>query len=379
MEKSTTHLMIVAGEASGDMHAAHLVDQIKALDPSITFSGVGGRAMEKNGVELYSHLADLAVVGFTEVFRHLGEIRAVFRLILDKVDETKAQAVILVDFPGFNLRLAKELKKRGVKVFYYISPQVWAWKENRVKLIKEYVDEMFVLFPFEEEFYRKHDYPVHFVGHPLLDMIKPKMSREHLLSSLGLSCDKLTIGIFPGSRKIEIERLLPIMLDTARILSQENKNVQFLLSRAPTITKEFMEKHIRLTDLPLKIFDQPGYDGLNACDVCMVTSGTATLETAILEKPMVVVYKTSFLTYLLARLFIKIPYIGLVNVVAGKKIVPECIQFEATPKNISTHLKEIFTNEIKSAETHSELQKLKNLLGEPGASHRAARKILELI
>ena len=377
METPQKHIVIVAGEASGDMHAACLVKEIKSINPNTKFSGLGGAQMKKAGVELYENLADLAVVGFVEVLKHLAEFRRIFRLILEKVRETKADAVILVDYPGFNLRFAEELKKQNpnIKVIYYISPQVWAWKENRVQLIKQYVDKMLVLFQFEQEFYSKHGMDVDFVGHPLLDLVKVDAPSEVVLQSVGLPLNKFTVGILPGSRKKEVERLLPIMLDAAKLLYEENNKIQFLLMKAPTIDEDFMKRYTSATPFPIKIVSDQTYDGMNASQICMVASGTATLETAILEKPMVVVYKTSFLTWFLAKSFVKIPYIGLVNVVAGKKIVPECIQFDATPQKIAAELKNIFTNELKITEIKSGLAKVKSSLGGGGASRRAAEII----
>ena len=373
------HIIMVAGEASGDMHAAHLVQELKILNPRLTFSGLGGNQMKKAGVELYENLADLAVVGFVEVLKHLGEFKRIFNLIIEKVEETKADAVILVDYPGFNLRLARALRKMNVKIIYYISPQLWAWKESRIKLIREYTDKMIVFFKFEEEFYSKRGLTVDCVGHPLLDMIQIRLPREHVLESAGFSKEKLTVAILPGSRQREVEELLPVMLKAAQILFKENKNMQFFVLRAPTIEADLISRYAVPSGFPIKILSDQTYDGINASDVCMVASGTATLETAILKKPMVVVYKTSFLTWCLARLFIKIPYIGLVNVVAGKKIVPECIQFDATPEKVADALKNIFTDEIKIAEIKSQLAKAKSSLGAPGASQKAAQIILKTI
>ena len=306
MTTANNHIVIVAGEASGDMHAAHLVESIKHLDPSVIFSGLGGSKMEAAGVELYQDLTKIAVVGFWEVVKHYKDIKKAFDLILKKIKAVNADAVILVDYPGFNLRLAKELKKRNVKVIYYIRPQVWAWKEKRVHFIKKNVDRMLVLFQFEKSFYARFGADVQFVGHPLVDTIKVHATKESLLESKNLSADQLTIGILPGSRQKEIETLLPIMLQAARILNQEFPQIQFLIIKAPTITKASIKEHLQSASLTYQIVDENVYDGINACDLCMVASGTATLETAILQKPMVVVYKASFLTWILAKLFVKI-------------------------------------------------------------------------
>ncbi|MBN1870565.1 MAG: lipid-A-disaccharide synthase [Candidatus Omnitrophica bacterium] len=379
MEEPKKHLIIVAGEASGDMHAAHLVEAIKHLDASITFSGLGGPMMKAGGVQLYDDLTKMAVVGFWEVVKYYKNIKKAFDLVLSKIEATNIDAVILVDYPGFNLRLARELKKRHIKVIYYISPQVWAWKEKRVYYIKKYIDRMLVLFRFEKEFYAKFGMDVHFVGHPLMDVIKIHNTKERFLEDRALSVDKLTIGILPGSREKEVKTLLPIMLDAASILEQEFPQVQFLIMRAPTIERSFIEKYLKNRILACQIVEDTTYDGINACDLCMVASGTATLETAILQKPMVVVYKTSLFTWILAKLFVKIKDIGLVNIVAKKRIVPECVQFQATGGNIARELKDIFTDELKIAEMKTRLKTVKESLGESGASKRAAEEVLKSI
>ncbi len=367
--------MIVAGEASGDMHGAHLIKTIHALDPQIVFSGVGGRRMEEAGVHIDYYLADLAVVGFTEVIRNYFEIRKVFHLIVQEALLRKVDAVILIDFPGFNLRLAKELKKHHIKIIYYISPQVWAWKENRVEIVKKYIDKIIVFFPFEKNLYQKHGIEATCVGHPLLDTMTLKKDRKDLLSSVNFDHKKPIIGILPGSRKKEIERLLPVMLNSAEIIHRQYPQTQFLLLRALSLDTSFFEPYIQNKNIPLKIISDYYYEGINACNVCIVASGTATLETAILKKPMVIVYKTSLLTWILAKLFIKIPYIGLVNVVAGKKIVPECIQFEATSTSIALEISKILT-EKRSSEMKVALEKIKHILGDQGALERAAKEVL---
>ena len=369
----------MAGEASGDMHAARLVEELKKLDPSLRFSGLGGEKMKAAGVELFDDLTRFAVVGFTEVLKYYGSFKSIFDAFLDKVREVKPAAVILVDYPGFNLRLAKELKKLDTKVIYYISPQVWAWKENRVDLIKACVDRMIVLFPFEKEFYAQRGLDVFWCGHPLMDEIKTLRGKEKFLESIGLSDYKLTIALLPGSREGEVQRHLSVMLKTADLLNRDFPMIQYLIIKAPTIKEELIKKYLPGYLPQARIVDGNSYDGLNAANLAIVASGTATLETAILEKPMVVVYKTSFVTWFLAKAFIKIPYIGLVNVVAGRKIVPECIQFDATPSRIAEELKNIFTNEPRLAEIKEALRKVRAALGPPGASERAAKEILKII
>ena len=373
--------MIVAGETSGDMHAAHLIEELKRLDPALTFSGLGGPQMQNAGVELYKDLTQIAVVGFFEVLKHFWAFKKAFELFLEKVKEHKPAAVILIDYPGFNLRLAKELKKLNTKVIYYISPQVWAWKENRVYHIQKYVDKMLVLFQFEKNFYARHGINVEFVGHPLIDTVVPTTSREYFLKAQELDPAKTTVGLLPGSRVKEIEKHLPIMLEAAKILTQDFPNLQFILVKAPNISLPIINQltadHRPLTTF--KIYENQPYDAINACDACLVSSGTATLEVALLEKPMVVIYKTSFLTWGLAKCLVKIQNIGLVNVVAGKRVVPECVQFQATGTHIAAQLKPILENKTLSTQIKSELQKVRASLGLPGASHRAAEVITKFL
>ena len=376
MESKPKHFILVAGEASGDLHGAHLVEAIKSLSPSTTFSGLGGEKMKSSGVELYGDLIQMAVVGFWEVLKHYGEIKKIFHLILKKIDSINVDAVILIDYPGFNLRLAKKLKQRNIKVIYYISPQVWAWKKNRVHFIKKHVDQMLVLFPFEVDFYAQFGIDVHCVGHPLIDTIQINTPKERFLPSLSLPAETLTIGILPGSRQKEIEVLLPIMLSAAKILVKTFPEIQFLILKAPTISRSLLEHYLNGSTLTYRIVDEDTYNGINACNLCMVASGTATLEVAILQKPMVIVYKTSLFTWLLAKLFVKIKDIGLVNVVAGKRIVPECVQYQATGTKIAKELTDIFTNELKIAEIKINLKGVKESLGLSGASRRAAEEIL---
>ncbi len=373
------HLIIVAGEASGDDRAAELVAALKEATPSLSFSGLGGKKMAKQNIEIYFDLASIAVVGFAEVIKHLGTIKHAFQLILKKVDEQKPAAAILVDYPGFNLRLAKELKKRGVPVIYYISPQVWAWNAKRIDLIKKVVDQMLVFFKFEEMLYARHGYPVDFVGHPLVDKVKVNITQDDFLKKIELSANGRTIGILPGSREKEIQAIFPIMLKAAQHLYQKNPAFQFLAFKAPTIDETTFSQYTKDLTFPIRVVNENTYDGINACEFCLVASGTATLETAILKKPMIVIYRTSLLTWALAKCLIKIPNIGLVNVVAGKKIVPECVQFDATPKNIAYQTIGLLSDDKRIKDTVQALSDVKNALGAPGASARAAQTIIHFL
>lgn len=375
------NILVVAGEASGDLHAGHLVRQLKTIRPDLSFFGLGGKNMRDAGVKVASDLTELAVVGFFEILKNYGIFKKFFRGILERTDALKPEAAILVDYPGFNLRLAKELKKRGVKVVYFISPQVWAWGKKRIAFIKRHVDLMLVLFKFEETLYSDGRFNVKFVGHPLLDIVRPSSSRLRLLEEIGFKTQFKTIALLPGSREAEVRRHLGVMLEAARRIHAGATNTQFLVCRAGTLPRQLFKDTLDRTkiDFPYKILDNRTYDGLEASDFAIVASGTATLETAILNRPMIIIYKVATLTYLLARMCVKIPHIGLVNVVAGEKIVPELIQFEATGKKIAETALRLLGDKNALEKIHAELYALKNTLGIPGASARAASEIAKFL
>ena len=378
MEKK---ILVVAGEASGDLHAASLVSALKKTNPEIKFFGLGGKHMREVGVEIVYDLTTLAVVGFFEILKNYAHFKKIFDSLVQKIKQVRPDAAILIDYPGFNLRLARELKKEGIKVIYFISPQVWAWGKKRITFIRKNIDLMLVLFKFEEILYADGSFNVKFVGHPLLDIVKSTMDRPQLLDSIGFKNNLSTIALLPGSREREIINHLPVMLAAAQEIYKTNKNTQFLICQAQTVARQLMKDIIDRTkiDFPYKILDDQTYDGINASDLVLVASGTATLETAVLNRPMIIIYKVSFLTWVLAKLFIKIPYIGLVNVVAGQKIVPELIQFDATPRKISKLALELLNDTKRREKICAELYALKNSLGIPGASLRAAEEVTKFL
>ncbi|MEK7850237.1 MAG: lipid-A-disaccharide synthase [Candidatus Omnitrophota bacterium] len=378
MEKK---ILVVAGEASGDIHAANLVLQLKNIYPDALFYGLGGKNMKAAGVDISCDLTALAVVGFSEILKNYSKFKKIFLDLLEKTKEIRPDAAILVDYPGFNLRLAGALKKMGIKVAYFISPQVWAWGSQRTQFIKKNVDLMLVLFKFEEILYRDNIFNVKFVGHPLLDIVKPTMDRGQLSDAIGMKKSGRIIAILPGSREREVTNHLPVMLEAAQEIYKKIADAQFLICRTTTVKRETFKQIIDRTkiDFPYKVIDDTTYAGIHASDFVLVASGTATLETAILNKPMVIIYKVSFLSWLLAKMFIKIPHIGLVNVVAGQKIVPELVQFDATPKKIAKVAISLLEDKEELRKVHAELYALKNTLGIPGASRRAAEEIAKLL
>jgi len=285
----------------------------------------------------------------------------------------------LIDYPGFNLRFAKRVKKLGIPIVYYISPQVWAWGGNRVKKMKGLIDKMIVIFPFEVDIYKKFDIDCEFVGHPLLEVVRPVLSQEDFQSKFDLRKNEVLLGLLPGSRWQEVERILPIMLESAKLLELRIKNLKVMLGLAPTIKKERVQTILNQFKIEVKLIENLTYDMMKHSDILLVASGTATLESAILGTPFLVLYKTGFWTYLFAKSLVSIPNIALANVVAGKKIVPEYIQSRAVPKDIAEEMNDILTNKQRYKSIQNELSLVKEKIGQPGASKKAAEIISKMI
>ena len=372
-------IFVVAGEVSGDIHAASLIVQLKTINPSLEFMGLGGKHMGEEGVNLFFDLTKIAVVGFTEVFRNLFLFRRIFFDFIRKAEKEKPDAIILVDYPGFNLRLAKVLKKKGFKIIYYISPQIWAWGAKRIEEIKKYVDKMIVLFDFEKDIYQKKGISVDFVGHPLLDRATKTLTKPEFSEGLSLKEKNPIISLLPGSRNNEIKKILPIMLESAKLIYREFPKAQFLLLSSSSVDIDTYNNFVSKYNLPIRILDRQHYNAIAYSNLALIASGTATLEAAILNTPMLIVYKVSFLTWAYAKSLIKIPYIGLVNVVARKQIAPEYIQFKARPELISKEAIELLKDKEKYNILLKELSQIKTHLGSPGASQRAAQSITSLL
>lgn len=367
-------VMIVAGEASGDLHGSFLVREMLAINPALSFYGIGGGKMKEAGVELLASATDIGVVGVTEVFSKLGAFIKIIADIRKSMDRLKPTLLILIDFPDFNLNfVAKAAKKRGIRIFYYISPQVWAWREGRVKQIKRMVDKMAVILPFEVDFYAAHGFAVDYVGHPLRDTVQTAYTKSQARIQFGLSEGQTTIGLLPGSRTAEINRLLPEMVKAAQIISQKIPDVQYILPLAGTLKEESVAGIIAAAGLAVKIVSGRTYDVLAACDLAIVTSGTATLETGLMGVPMVIIYKMSVFSALIGKLIINPRHIGLVNIIAGKTVVPELIQHKASGPRIASEVLSIILNPNKKQEIIRELNNLREKLGEPGAARRAAQ------
>ncbi|MBI3616257.1 MAG: lipid-A-disaccharide synthase [Candidatus Omnitrophica bacterium] len=369
--------MIIAGESSGDLHGGHLAQALKAARPDLKLFGLGGSSMREAGVEILADPTGIAVIGLIEVFRHLPTFRRLFHQAVAALDERKPDLVILIDYPGFNLRFAEEVKRRGIRLVYYISPQIWAWDPGRIRKIKRLVDRMLVVFPFEKTLYEQNGVPVTFIGHPLLDNVKPTLSHLEALERFGLEDGLPIIGLLPGSRDLEVRRILPALLAAGeKMLQNLPSSARFLLIKAPHLPWELYRQALNRSSLKPKVVERWDYDGIYTCDLVMVASGTATLECALLNRPMLIVYKTSWPTYFLSRFFIRIPVIGLVNVVAGEKVAPEFIQHRANPAAISKAALELWNSAEQRNTMKSDFEKIRQSLGTPGASGRAAQAVL---
>ncbi len=375
MDRTPQKILIIAGEESGDMRAAALVHAVRQLRPDVHFFGIAGNRCRQEGVQTFADITDLAVIGFIEVIKNISRIKRIFNLAIEHARTERPSVAVLVDYPGFNLRLAKELKKLGIKVVYYVSPQVWAWKESRINTIKKTVDRMMVLFPFEKDLYAKHGYPVDFVGHPLVDEVHADTPRPNALERIGLNDKKLVLGILPGSRAKEISRHLPIMLEAAALVQEQKPDVQLLLLKTKNLDHTLFTPYIKDAPQGLKL-SEDYYNALNACDAAIVCSGTATLETGLMQKPMVVIYKTSWMTWLIAKGVIKIPRIALINIVAGEEIAKELLQQAASPRRIADEALKLL-DPMEAGAHRQKLARVKTLLGEPGASARAAKIVIQ--
>lgn len=372
-------IMIIAGEASGDLHGSSLALALKELEPDVKLIGMGGEKMVKAGLQSFQDIKDLSVIGLIEILSSLGKFKAAFNLLAGKLDSEKPDCVVLIDYPEFNLRFAKEAKKRGIPVIYYISPQIWAWRKERVNIIKEYVDKMIVILGFEKDFYAEEGVDVEFVGHPLLDSVRPSFKKEEFMKKYGLEPAFKTIALLPGSRLTEIERNLPIMLKAAKRIKDRFGDSQFILAKPAEISSSVYEKILKRAPLKPVVAEGYPYDCINAAELVLVASGTATVETMILDKPMLIIYKVSLLTWLIGKMLVRIPNIGLVNIIAGEKIVPELVQFDATPSKITSEASSLLSSPEKMEAMRTRLAAVRSGLGGPGASSRAAEIILNKI
>lgn len=374
-----TKILIISGEASGDLHGANLVNELRRKAPSLTYFGVGSKRMRDAGVQMLADASEISVVGATEVLTHVGAIYRVFSRLKKFLKEDRPDLLVLIDFPDFNIMLGKVAKKLGIPVLYYISPQVWAWRKGRVHKIAEIVNAIVVVFPFEVEIYKAAGVDVRFVGHPLTDVVTSGYSKIDARKYLGLDPARRTIALLPGSRRKEIMHLLPDMLEAARKLEAMFEDLQFVLPVAPTLERDFIQHHVDRSGVVVAIIDGRVYDVLRASDAAIVTSGTATLETGLMGVPMVIVYRMSGLSYFIGSLIIHVDHVGLVNIVAGKRLVPELIQEDATPQKIADAVSKMLREPEYYRAITDGLDTLRAQLGDAGASARAADVVLELL
>ncbi|MBU1743059.1 MAG: lipid-A-disaccharide synthase [Proteobacteria bacterium] len=376
---SAPRIMIAAGEASGDARGAALVRAVKARRPEVEFYGLGGEAMAAAGAQILVPAEDLAVVGFTAVVPKLRFFRRVLKDITRRLHEEKPDLLILIDYPDFNLRLAKAGRRAGVPVFYYIAPQLWAWRPGRVKHFRRFVDRLAVLFPFEPAWFAARGVRVDFVGHPLYDEV-PELSREEARGRLGLRSKGRLVGLLPGSRWSEVGRILPEFLGAARILHQRDPDVEFLLPVAPTVNTGWIDDQAAATGLPVRMFRGQTHVVMAAVDVALTASGTATVELALSGTPMVVVYKGSRINELIARLLVRgVDHAAMVNLIAGREIVPELLQHAARDRFIARRALNILENPDLYARIRRDLAEVRRRLGPGGATDRAADIVLNFL
>ena len=368
-------VMIIAGEASGDLHGAGVVRELLKKNPKLDVFGVGGDKMKREGMNLVYHIRELGFMGFLEVIKHLPFIKVMEHTLEQIVKFKKPDVLLLIDYPGFNLRFAKRVRKYGPKIVYYVSPQVWAWHRSRVKKMRGIVDSMLVVFPFEVDFYRQENIPVEFVGHPLLEVLDVGLTRKNFCKRYGIDPSRKILGLIPGSRRQEIEMIFPVMLRAARMIAAEEE-MEIAVAVAPTLEESFFRMRYNLEGVHL--VKGATYDVMSQSHFAFVTSGTATLETACFGTPMFVLYKTSWLTYLIGRLLIRVRNIGLVNIIAGKTIAPEFIQHRVSVGTLVKEALKTLRDEGLLKTMRAELSLLKKQLGSAGASKRVAQHILQM-
>ena len=378
-QKSPLSVMFSAGESSGDQHAANMFLELKKHQPDIKGFGMGGAKMALAGIDIRYDSGSIGVIGVVEVLKHYGEIRRALKLIQQLVSTERPDLLVCVDYKEFNLKLARFAKQCGVKVLFYVSPQVWAWRPGRVKTYGKAIDMMAVIFPFETTYYDAENVPVRYVGHPSVDKVHPQRSRLEDMAIFNLDEGNPVIGLLPGSRANEINRLLPIMLAAAEILQARIPGIQFILPQADSISDELLENYMDRSPFKITVIKNQPYDVIQCCDVVMTTSGTATIEIALLNVPMVITYKLAALTYWLGRWLVNTPFIGLPNIILGKGFIKELIQHEATSENLAEEIERILTDKFYADQMRDNLNQVKQQLGQGGGSKNMAELALEIM
>lgn len=367
-------VLIVAGEASGDLYGGQLIREVTRMRRDIVFFGVGGTSMRGEGLVALVNSEDITVVGLLEVVGHLGTIKRALNSVIESISTMRPDLVLLIDFPDFNFRVARAARRAGVPVFYYISPQVWAWRRGRVKTLAKLVDKMVVIFPFELDIYRKAGVDVEFLGHPLMDVVT-RAERDLVVEKK----KGYTVALLPGSRRGEVERHMPVMLGAAKIIADTIGDVSFTIPLAPTLTASDIEPYLEGGPVQVRVREGEFHRVVKGAHAAIVSSGTATVETALLGTPMVVIYRLNEVTYLLARLLVRVPYIAMVNLISSRKVVPELVQHEATPERIAREVLTILADGPARQRMKQDLAEVRRRVGRPGASARVAQRVIEFL
>lgn len=371
-------ILIVAGESSGEKYGAGLVREFRKLHPEVRFFGIGGKQMSAEGVEVLFPMEHLAVMGIFEVISHVPRIRWIFQHIVQEAASRRPAAAVLIDSPDFNLRLARKLKKAGIPVLYYVSPTVWAWRRGRLKAVRKYVARMMLIFPFEEEIYKAEDIPAVYIGHPLLERVKADLSREEFFARYGLDPGKKLVVLLPGSRKSELRSHSPVLAEVAERI-RSSVPAEFVLVLAESLERAELEKAFSGRIRGLRIIDRDGYSAMAAADIVLSACGTATLEAALLGTPVVAFYRISPLSYHAGRRFVRIRHYSIVNILAGKAVIPELIQGEFTAGNLARETIKVLGSDELRAEMKAEFMKIRKGLGEGRASENAALELEKFI
>lgn len=371
--------MILAGEASGDAHAAEFVTSLRAIEPGIQLSGMGSSEMKNAGVEVFFDSSIIAVVGLVEVLRHWGDIKKAMAIVKQRLEEDRPDLLVLVDYPEFNLKMARHARSLGIKVLFYVSPQVWAWRPKRIHKIGRLIDHMAVIFQFEKKYYERANIPVSFVGHPLVDKVNVDQGPQKTRERLGISLGHRVIGLLPGSRQSEIMRLLPLMIETARTMSMRDDQLKFILPVARSLDFDEISKQCADSGVEIIPSQDNIYDLISSCDAIVSCSGTVTLEIALLEIPLCIVYKMSWLSYQIMSRLITIPHIGLVNIVADGAIVTELLQDDANPDRVSAELFNLLENRSTIDKVKKGLTLVRENLGAGSGSENVAKLIIKLL
>ena len=372
-------VLVVAGEASGDAHASELVAALKALRPDLHFFGMGGARLAAQGVELLFDAGEVSVMGITEVLPRLPRILRVMRGLAEAAEARRPVCAVLVDIPDFNLRLAARLKAQGVPVAYYVSPMIWAWRRGRVKAIRRLVDRMLCILPFEEPFYREAGVAARYVGSPVLEQVPPPADAVTFRRALGLSPDAPTLALLPGSRMSEIRRILPTLVAAAGRLAAERPGLQVVVPVAPTIPREEVLQRFAGSGVTPVLVDGRAPEVVGASDAAVVASGTAALEAGLMQRPLVVVYRVSRVTYWVGRMMLKVAHVALVNLLANRRVVPELLQDDLTPERVAQEVQRVWGPGPAREEMLRGLSEVRGLLGEHGAAARAAQAVAELL